>query len=586
MNYVDSFNLFGTEAKQNPSITGSGAPTTSTEGAVGCLYMDTDTGALYKCTAAADGVYTWTSVEGSGGSAVSANSVLYTAQTLTESQKTQARENIGAAVEEASYYSSLSIAMTDVNNGVSDNALSTEVGAKVKVFTADNGRLIVMLLDDVSESAQIDITTDLDIVLNGHTISLTTAEATLFFHEGASGTINGEVAGSAIVKDVSAAGTISSACYTIALEGKKLCIVGGSYSMIGAFSYIGILIAGKTAAVDVNMEFADCELSIENTSSEVADVVASYGANYTRAVQISGNAVFKNVSVTANALGDLETLWLPPDEGFTCQLEDSTVRGISQKEAYGVVVYKTGTLIATNSTIFADAAGDGADEEFSQGIRNDGTIFLTNTDVSATMCAVQTREGSKTYVSGGTFTGYSHGGFYFAHGADGEAFINDAVIRCANYEGTFTDIFPGDTVAPYGGFYIGGGTEERNSNMTVYMDGCTIGTPTYSGFVMRATDGEANNTVNLSNCTINAATIRVDSGTGHLLNVGMGTNITESMISTPAQASFTGELYRKKHADSTCDGSDYTAIVGMFYNINDALDGIIAIQESLLGGVS
>lgn len=66
MNYVQYFNLFGVDAKQIPSITGSGAPTTKTEGAVGCLYMNTDTGDLYKCTAVKDGVYTWEDF-GSGG---------------------------------------------------------------------------------------------------------------------------------------------------------------------------------------------------------------------------------------------------------------------------------------------------------------------------------------------------------------------------------------------------------------------------------------------------------------------------------------------------------------------------------------
>ena len=39
--------------------TGTGAPTTATAGAVGTLYMDTDTGNLYKCTAVAGGAYTW-----------------------------------------------------------------------------------------------------------------------------------------------------------------------------------------------------------------------------------------------------------------------------------------------------------------------------------------------------------------------------------------------------------------------------------------------------------------------------------------------------------------------------------------------
>lgn len=63
MNYVKSFDLFGVPAKQIPATPGSGAPTTATEGAVGCLYMDTDTGNLYKCTGVADGVYTWKTVD-------------------------------------------------------------------------------------------------------------------------------------------------------------------------------------------------------------------------------------------------------------------------------------------------------------------------------------------------------------------------------------------------------------------------------------------------------------------------------------------------------------------------------------------
>lgn len=59
MNFVDSLNLFGIEAKEIPCLKASGAPTTATVGAVGLFYMDTDNGAVYKCTAAADGVYTW-----------------------------------------------------------------------------------------------------------------------------------------------------------------------------------------------------------------------------------------------------------------------------------------------------------------------------------------------------------------------------------------------------------------------------------------------------------------------------------------------------------------------------------------------
>lgn len=67
MNYVESFNLLGVEAKQIPCLKSEGVPTVSTEGAVGCFYMDTLTGTLYKCTAVSDGIYTWTTFEGEKG---------------------------------------------------------------------------------------------------------------------------------------------------------------------------------------------------------------------------------------------------------------------------------------------------------------------------------------------------------------------------------------------------------------------------------------------------------------------------------------------------------------------------------------
>ena len=61
MNFVKSFNMFGTDAMQIPCIAGTGAPTTSTAGAVGMLYMDTSSsdGELWKCTGVNNDVYTW-----------------------------------------------------------------------------------------------------------------------------------------------------------------------------------------------------------------------------------------------------------------------------------------------------------------------------------------------------------------------------------------------------------------------------------------------------------------------------------------------------------------------------------------------
>ena len=58
MNYVKHTNMLGIDVKEIPCIVSNGAPTQDTEGAVGMMYMDSDTGNLYKCTAAGS-TYTW-----------------------------------------------------------------------------------------------------------------------------------------------------------------------------------------------------------------------------------------------------------------------------------------------------------------------------------------------------------------------------------------------------------------------------------------------------------------------------------------------------------------------------------------------
>lgn len=64
MDYVDSLHIFGIPAKEIPCIKDAGEPTTATVGAVGMLYMDTDSGNIYKCVAVAEKVYTWEPISG------------------------------------------------------------------------------------------------------------------------------------------------------------------------------------------------------------------------------------------------------------------------------------------------------------------------------------------------------------------------------------------------------------------------------------------------------------------------------------------------------------------------------------------
>lgn len=72
------------------TISGNGQPTESTVGQLNQLYRDELTDKLYICTGV-EGGYTWAAVVSD-----TEDAVTYTAQTLTEEQKTQARANIGA----------------------------------------------------------------------------------------------------------------------------------------------------------------------------------------------------------------------------------------------------------------------------------------------------------------------------------------------------------------------------------------------------------------------------------------------------------------------------------------------------------
>ena len=57
--YVTSFNLFGNSVRQITCDCANGAPTASTPGDVGMLYMNIDNGDVYKCVSNINGIATW-----------------------------------------------------------------------------------------------------------------------------------------------------------------------------------------------------------------------------------------------------------------------------------------------------------------------------------------------------------------------------------------------------------------------------------------------------------------------------------------------------------------------------------------------
>ena len=58
-NYVSAFDLFGIEARQVTCDCANGAPTSSTPGKIGMLYMNINNGDVYKCISSGNGTTTW-----------------------------------------------------------------------------------------------------------------------------------------------------------------------------------------------------------------------------------------------------------------------------------------------------------------------------------------------------------------------------------------------------------------------------------------------------------------------------------------------------------------------------------------------
>ncbi len=472
------------------------------------------------------------------------------------------------------YYESLSSAIDDINDGAVTRACPIK-DKKVKVVVNSEGEIIVTLLADLFEDTEIQVYKNIILVLNGKVLTFG-GSGRLRFCEDTACKIDGRIVGSQVIKTA----VENNIATLIAILGKSLSIDGGNYSLTGSFEANTNCIATGNN-VDF-LEINDSVISSTNTASIL-------GSCRVRAIQnIAKEAHIRNCTLSADGYQIVQTVLGVKDSYL--EIENCNIRAITRNvednvSATAIFNNNGATVFAKNSILHGDAPFDDAATPCSDGLRNYGTAILENTNVTGTINGVTQAaaisEGSlptELYVKGGIFKGYSHGGFYFAHGIDGIAYINDATTMCGKYDGEFTDYYlkgenniphsSGQKTAPLGTVYIGGGSEINNSNITVYMDNCTFGDLGYP-IVLRGSSEEQNNTLNMSNCKfLNSTTnndnyrIRIDNNT-HTLNVGVGNDLSEMGLhqdSIPSRLIHTDQLYRKLYKDNECQGKDYEAL--------------------------
>ena len=548
----------------------------------------------------------------------------------------------------AQYYSSLSQAVADVNADSTAGAMSDGFGASVKVFTAQNGRLTIMLLGDVTVEQVVTISRNADLVLGGHKITLTES-GRIDFAEGVYCEVIGGTdpitgARGAIVKEkLPAAVTAVIQCYAqsfickdvdVFLTGQSTSSVYGIYARNGcarvemencsirventsqksgvAYGYrvqdskTETVLRGCsiTACSAANMGFGiynigalttvQTSVDAETGSGEYTAALMDVGTNaktitggtWTARSVSSGHAYafFSNVATTfkfyevyaeARAISQGNAFALRMTNGVVVEAERCDFKAVAaanndNQSAYGA--YNEGAVLyARNCRFYADAQGGNSPEDMAVGVMNNGRAYLDDCTVTGTHSGCENFK--DLYVRGGIYTGTTHGGFYFAHGSEGIGYVTDAYIRDGHYDGEFKEFWDAQQWVYWGGFYVGGGSEAYCSNMTVYLDGCTMEGVKH-GFTMRGSSGEKNNTVNLSNCAIVGGAskpINFHNNT-HRVNVGVGCDITTDMIYvpegvqvTPGLMVFTGELYRRLSDDRSLNGRDLqllTAAVG------------------------
>lgn len=511
------------------------------------------------------------------------------------------------------YYPNVSTAMDDINNATWDQSVSVDEG-NVVVSGIYSTVKTVTLLVDVEETVQIDVNKSINLVLNGHTLSFTNSAAYLNLGTNTTCTIDGTAEESCIIKTCdSTSGTIM----VVKTTGTSLTVKGGTYMISGEnkTSMVFHVTADRFELTDARIDASttttlsgsvmrvmqlkgeslikSCDIEamggnkiqcvyVHTGSADIEDSMllaqedctseAEIRTLYVNAggvkVNMKRSKVYGSIS-NENVTGLVQavSIWQNADVNIDdCEIRSESGSAItSSTDATGVYAVGTSVVHIANSTIFTDARGAHVEQSQSIGIHTAGTLFCKDTDATGTHSGISNSTGGKLYVSGGALKGFSHGGMYLSHGADGIAYIRDADIRCGGYEGQFTEEYATVNLNhELASLYLGGAS---GSNTVAYLDGCTINEANLGehGFVLRSTDGEGGHRLYISNSNLTGYA-RVDSDSSKLY-VGMGTNITEAMVvdfyqaQQSHRAEFNNELYRRHEGSEELNGKDFAALL-------------------------
>ena len=159
-----------------------------------------------------------------------------------------------------------------------------------------------------------------------------------------------------------------------------------------------------------------------------------------------------------------------------------------------------------------------------------GVTTISNSYAFGTYSGMIAFQGSKTYVTGGTFESPGYGGIYFDHGTTGEAYIEGAKIASCDYKGRHEEF----TAENKAGLYI------TRTNTTAYLNNCEITNAKGPAFELTS-----NVTAYISNSTISKDYKSSINNNTNKLYIGRGCNFTADDTNLPEVVTITNEVYTK-----------------------------------------
>ena len=405
---------------------------------------------------------------------------------VTIDYKNQVDVDVLEKSHEFGYYSSFEVALQDVNNDtLGKNSDCEKSNAKIGVFDDFNGKISIVVLDNIEVPGRNYFTKNIDLNLNGKTITMTTLESQII---APNLSINGTMRGSTVITKARAR---MFSCES------TLTINGGTYNAYAPRGYytesgytVDTVIYGGTSGLYIS----NAQIYVEIPANTDTKVYAVTGMG--EKLQIDNSEIVMNT--------------------YHSSLTVYGVYSTSNKNIFNNInVSCNNKSNALNNNVAAMSVHG------KEAIYNNCEIYGYRTGVYT--------HSTNSYIIGGTYTTNIYGGIYSSTGnvyAEGATFIKNE------------DAHYGSPI------YIGGG--ETADNVHVYLNKCTIQTPSGSHAVALKTDmGNKNNNIYFSNMTfIGSKSIRMDTDEAYV-HLGQNSNLTKSNAAKPNNVIETNEIYTK-----------------------------------------